>query len=218
MLLSLAVALGACNTDTDAEDGEDASTLEGGPRRDGGSRDGGGVDEVDGGQPAAPETYCERMRGYSEECNLPLECGTNGFEKWCAQNTSAVDSDAYRRGYVQCATAQKCQTDERRDCMYRSYASTSQTPAQKALTQAYCQTCEPSDVAACAARVVTYSPPGSPETAFIASWELGDALTDQIRTSCTGGAIDGGGSPATCAKAFDTCAGGYYVDALVVCP
>jgi hypothetical protein len=61
---------------------------------------------------------------------------------------------------------------------------------------------------------------------FVAAWELSDTLDDEIRTKCTGtaldagvaAALDAGGDAAPCYKAFDNCAGDLYVNALPDCP
>jgi hypothetical protein len=62
------------------------------------------------------------------------------------------------------------------------------------------------------------SRPSSVSDLFVAAWELSDSLVDQVRTMCTGSALDAGSADGGCASAFSDCAGGVYVDSLPDCP
>jgi hypothetical protein len=188
---------------------------------------------ADAGIDTGPST-CEVTRGYTVDCNLgsdagdQLTCGSAKFDAWCALEDKAINSDAYRRAEAMCLTHANCDGLARRDCEYRSYATATPTKAQTEVVAAFCQTCEPMDPAGCAKRKTTYDPskgPSSTDDVFVAAWELGDTLADQVRTSCTGAALDGGitaqvdgGAPNPCLKAFGKCAGDIYVNALPDCP
>ena len=178
---------------------------------------------------------CELTRAYVIDCNPgpdagdQLTCGVAKFDAWCALNDQAINSDAYRRAEALCLTHANCAAAARRDCEERSYATATPTTAQKNVVAAYCQTCEPADPAGCATRETTYDPskgPDSTDDVFVAAWELNDTLADEIRTKCTGTALDGGieaqldagGVAKPCLKAFGSCAGGIYVNALPDCP
>lgn len=175
--------------------------------------------ETDGGTDA---TTCEITREYIATCGGDLTCGASKFDAWCAQNDKVINSEAYRRAEALCLTKANCDPDLRRDCEYKSYASATATAAQKAVVAAYCQTCEPSDPTGCATRKTTYVPAAgikSVDDVFVAGWELADPIADEIRTKCTGSALDaGGGDAAACLKVFANCAGGVYVDRLPDCP
>ncbi|MDB4943616.1 MAG: hypothetical protein JWP97_3150 [Labilithrix sp.] len=173
-------------------------------------------------------TTCERTRQYQTACAAlepdagdPLNCGAAKFDAWCAVNDQKINSDAFRRAETTCLTTPaNCDGNARRDCEYRSYASATPTAAQLAVVDGYCRMCEPADVAGCKARKVAYDPskgPKSVDDVFTAAWELSDALTDEIRTTCIAGK-DGGASPAACYSVFSNCAGGVYVDRLPDCP
>jgi hypothetical protein len=183
----------------------------------------------------AEASTCELTRAYKEECNIgsdagdPLTCGSAKFDEWCALNDKAINSESYRRAESLCLVKKNCKLYDRYDCEYRSYATAKPTTAQKQVVAAYCQTCEPTDQAGCIARKTEYDSnlgPNSTDSVFIAAWELNDTLDDQIRTKCTGtaldagvaAALDAGGDAAACFKAFDNCAGNIYVDALPDCP
>jgi hypothetical protein len=177
---------------------------------------------------------CEVTRAYTVDCSLgsdagdQLNCGSAKFDAWCALNDQRINSDAYRRAEAMCLTHANCEGLARRDCEYRTYAMATPTTAQTKLVAAYCQTCEPMDTAGCAKRKTTYDPskgPSSTDDVFVAAWELNDTLADQIRTTCTGTALDGGiaaqvdgGAANPCLKAFGNCAGDIYVNALPDCP
>lgn len=224
VLLAAFTALGAsasflaCAEDAaDPVVAADAGTDAPGARRDG------AAPEEDAGEDAGARTTCQITRAYVEACGADLTCGPDDFDAWCEAADKAINSEAYRRAEAQCLTPDNCDGTKRRDCEYRSYGSAAQTDAQKALVAAFCQTCEPGN-AGCAARVTTYDVVAGPAAVtdeFIAAWELGDALTDEIRTKCTGAALDAGadaGDAAACAKAFAGCAGDLYVDRLPDCP
>lgn len=177
----------------------------------------------------APST-CELTRAYVTACNKlqpdggeELTCGEAKFDAWCDLNDKAINSASYRRAEAMCLTTKNCDGLARRDCEYRTYATATPSTAQKAVVAAYCQTCEPGDPAGCATRKTVYDPakgPKSTDDVFVAAWELNDALDDDIRTKCTGAALDAGAGPdaATCLKQFANCAGGIYIDRLPDCP
>ncbi|CAN5786945.1 hypothetical protein BH11MYX4_BH11MYX4_68480 [soil metagenome] len=198
------------------------------------SKDGAGGDssssDLDGGpgeDTGTTASTCAVTRDYVTACNKlapdggdELTCGEGKFDAWCELNDKAINSAAYRRAEAQCLTTKNCAGLARRDCEYRSYATATPTNAQKQVVLAYCQTCEPGD-STCPARKVAYDPakgPKSTDDVFVAAWELNDALDDEIRTKCTGAALDAGPDAAVCLKAFGNCAGGIYVDHLPDCP
>lgn len=175
----------------------------------------------DAGTDADAQTPCEIQRAYFTSCGIDLTCGPTNFDAWCKQNDSVENSEAIRRAEALCMTDSHCDPADRRDCEYASYKTATQTDAQKALVAAYCQTCEPGDVDGCKGRATTYS--GSPVTVrdvFIAAWELSDSVSDEIRTKCTGPALDAGIAPdaSACESVFSNCSGGIYLDHLPDCP
>lgn len=171
---------------------------------------------------------CEITRAYVTGCNKlapdggeELTCGEAKFDAWCDLNDKAINSASYRRAEAQCLTTKNCDGLDRRDCEYRTYATATPTAAQKQVVAAYCQTCEPADPTGCATRKTTYDPakgPKSTDDVFVAAWELSDPLDDEIRTKCTGAALDAGPDAAACLKQFANCAGGIYIDHLPDCP
>lgn len=172
----------------------------------------------DGGAEAGAGSPCAVTRAYVERCKGELNCGASGFDAWCAANDGAVNSDAYRRGEAKCLPTVACDAAARRRCELESYASETPTPAQRALVDAYCRTCEPADVAGCTTRSTTFDPSSSPDEVsdiFIAAWELSDPLCDKIRETCTGAALDAGTT--SCAKEFASCSAGPYLDAVPDC-
>jgi hypothetical protein len=198
---------------------------------------GGGDAAPDDGRPdgATAVSTCELTRAFILDCNQgsdagdQLTCGAAKFDAWCASNDQAINSDAYRRAEARCLTHASCTNATRADCEAKSLAMDRPTAAQKNVVAAYCQTCEPADPTGCAMRKAGYDPakgPDSTDDVFIAAWELNDVLTDQIRTKCTGTALDGGieaqldagGVANPCLKAFGNCAGDIYVNALPDCP
>ena len=182
------------------------------------------------GDAAAEASLCELTRAYVTECNKDrpdggeqLTCGSAKFDAWCASNDMVINSAAFRRGEASCLTQANCDPDKRSDCRYKTYASATPTAAQQQVAQAYCQTCEPADQTGCVTRKTTYKSalgPSSTDDVFVAAWELTDALDDEIRTKCTGAALDAGVSPDAggCLKQFASCAGGIYIDHLPNCP
>lgn len=221
---SLAALVSAC--------GEDATVSDAAP-----DSGGGGDAPVDRRAPVeddagaevdarAEASTCALTRSYTLECNIgkdagdPLNCGAAKFDAWCEANDKAINSAAFRRAEALCLTKKNCDGYDRRDCEYRSYATATPTTAQKAVVAAYCETCEPNDKS-CAARKVDYDPtlgPKSTDDVFVAAWELNDTLDDAIRTKCTGTALDAGGDPAACLKAFGSCAADVYLDSVPDCP
>ncbi|AKU95423.1 hypothetical protein AKJ09_02087 [Labilithrix luteola] len=212
-------AVTACASDasspsssTDSEDDASAETTK--PKGDAGRTDGGDAS-------GTALSTCEQTRSYFEDCAQELTCG-NDFDTWCAANDQAINSDAFRRAEAKCLTKANCDGNDRRACEYGSYATATPTTAQKAIVEAYCATCEPDDAAGCAKRQTTYNSAAGPKSVsdlFVAAWELADPLVDEIRTKCTGDALDGGaGDAAACAKAFSLCAGDIYIAKLPECP
>jgi hypothetical protein len=204
------------------------TTKDGAPDTQGPGIDG-GTGEEDTGAPGA--STCDLTRTYVTECNKlrpdageELTCGDGKFDAWCELNDKAINSAAFRRAEAMCLTTKNCEGLARRDCEYRTYATATPTAAQNQVVAAYCQTCEPGDPTGCATRRTSYDPvkgPKSTDDVFIAAWELNDALADEIRTKCTGAALDAGTpgpDAASCLKQFGNCAGGIYVDSLPDCP
>lgn len=223
-LVASGSVLVACGNDTAAEEGDEAGSLDA-SRRDGARGDGGVDTEVDG-APAAPSDVasCKALKAYYDACGGEPLCPLATFDTWCLENTRSADSEAYRLGTIKCATAEHCTADKRKDCMYRSYGTTTQTTVQEQLTTAFCQMCAPTDLAGCTKRTKTYNTVGGPNVVsseFLAVWELSDAVVEKIRKQCTGsggGAYDGGADAGACAVAFDKCAGEYFIESLVDCP
>ncbi len=222
LLTSISVLV-ACGNDTAAEEGDEAGGVDA-SRRDG-AREDGGTQTADG-APAGPTDVasCEALKAYYDTCGGEPLCPLATFDAWCLDNTRSADSEAYRLGTIKCANAENCTADKRKDCMYRSYGTTTQSTAQEQLTTAFCQMCAPSDLAGCSKRTKTYNPVGGPNVVsseFLAVWELADTVVEKIRTQCTGaggGAYDGGADAGACATAFDKCAGEFFIEALVDCP
>lgn len=185
--------------------------------------DGGVTNEAGRADAGGGTSLCAKTRAYTERCGgeSALNCGAAGFDAWCAANDQAVNSDAYRKAEEKCLGPDlACEAKARRDCEYRSYQGETPTAAQRAVVDAYCKTCEPSDVAGCTTRSTAYDPSAGPESVsdiFIAAWELRDSIVDAIRTKCTGAALDGGADAAACAKAFASCAAEPYLDAVPDC-
>jgi hypothetical protein len=219
--------IGACGADIAAEGADDAAAPDG-SRRDAARADGAApATDEDGGSTAPPDVAsCETLKAYYKACGGDPLCALSNpkWDTWCVGNTVAVDSDAYRLATTRCATADKCGADKRKDCMYRAYGDMTQSVAQEQLATAYCEMCQPGDLAGCRKRTVGYNTAGGPgavSSEFLAVWELSDTVVQKVRTTCTGAgskAYDGGVNAGACAKAFDDCAGGFYVDAFLDCP
>jgi hypothetical protein len=226
---ALAALVSACSNDETSSGpaADEAGTDAGTDRRSPPSEDAGV--EVDA---RAEASTCELTRAYTIACSVgmdagdPLLCGAAKFDAWCELNDKAINSESYRRAEAMCLTKKNCASFDRHDCEYRSYLTATPTTAQKQVVEAYCQTCEPGDKAGCITRKADYDAvvgPKSTDSVFVAAWELSDALDDEIRTKCTGaaldaGAIDAGADASPCYKAFDKCAGDIYVGALPDCP
>ncbi len=217
-LAPVALVVAAC-ADSTSQPGpavDDAGLGTDGGRRD----DGSSSNEVD----AGPKSTCEITRAYYEGCGNEgdLNCGAAGFDAWCAANDQAINSEAYRRAEELCLTQDNCDGKDRRACEYAHYDSETSTASQEALVAAYCETCEPADVAGCTARSTKYDATKGIESAsdiFIAAWEFADAIVDEMKTSCTGAAAgDAGSDVAACAKAFANCAADVYLGRLPDCP
>lgn len=226
-LAAAGLLLGACGADTEAEEGDDGG-LPDGSRRDAARADGGISEEETDGAVKKPidVASCEALKAFYKACGGEPLCSLDNpqWDAWCVANTTSVDSEAYRIATARCATADNCGADKRKDCMYRAYADTLQSAAQQQLTTAFCQMCQPSDLAGCVKRTTTYNAAGGPgavPSEFLAAWELSDSVVQKIRTACTGSggkAWDGGADAGACARAFDLCAGDFYVEALTDCP
>lgn len=216
---SAAAALAiACSSDPSG--GPATPVVEAGPGNDARS-DGGGADAPSGDTGVDAGSTCEITRAYVVACGGDLTCGPTKFDAWCAQNDGVINSESYRRAEALCLTKANCDPDLRRDCEYKSYASATPTAAQKAVVAGYCQTCEPADPTGCATRKTTYVPAAgikSVDDVFVAGWELADPIADEIRTKCTGAALDAGTADGGCLKAFANCAGDVYIDRLPDCP
>ena len=186
---------------------------------------------------------CDIVRAYSEACGTEseLNCGAK-FDAWCDANDRAINSAAFRRARAACLNDAHCDSDTRSDCEYRSYASATPTSTQRAVVEAYCKACAPTDLAGCSQRATVYDPTkglGSLEDIFVAAWELNDEVVNAIMARCLGttagadggaadagedAATDGGdaGAPqvdyAACAKAFGSCAADVYLERVPDCP
>lgn len=207
----------ACAKDAEVEPGDrdDAGAEAGRPdsstvRSDaGGTKDSG---KQDGACEGELETY--------NECELDgMQCGPSGYVAWCHQNEAATDSAQRIAARAKCLGTAYCEPKDRSDCIYAQYNDTEPTAAQAALLGHYCAACEPEGVEGCKARTLHYAPghPEATDTIFLATWELSAGLVDAIDANCIAplAGVDAG----TCAEAFDDCAGGYYIDALVAdCP
>ena len=217
------VALAACE--------DDVAPLS--PRADAGSSGGAdaatdGPSASDGGGDAAVADVCAVEKQHGVDCSQTLECGDK-FEAWCKE-ADKVDSEQRRAGKRACLTKDRCKSADVRDCIYKTYNKATRTAAQEALLDAYCNTCfTGGGIGLCKAASPAYDAakgPAGVTDIFLAVWELSDALTDKVRTTCTGGALDagvadagdGGGGASSCASAFASCAGGIFVDALPVGP
>ncbi|MDF2692415.1 MAG: hypothetical protein K0S65_798 [Labilithrix sp.] len=182
-----------------------------------------GSDSDTPGDDAGRRSTCEITRAYFEGCgnDSDLNCGTEKFDSWCAQNDQAINSEAYRRAEELCLTSDHCDGADRRDCEYRHYNDETLTAAQEALVTAYCETCEPSDVSGCTKRSTTYDPAkgiNSVGDIFIAAWEFGDTIALEMRTTCTGSGVDAGVDTTACAETFAGCTADVYLARLPDCP
>lgn len=218
-LVTMAVVMAACADSTAAIGAPDADA-----GADSGRRDGRAASGDDGGEDAGPKSTCEITRAYYEGCGNDgdLNCGAAGFDAWCAANDQAINSEAYRRAEELCLTQDNCDGKDRRACEYAHYNDETLTASQEALVAAYCETCEPADVAGCTDRSTKYDATKGIESVndiFIAAWEFADAIVDEMKTSCTGAAAaDAGSDVAACAKAFANCAADIYLGRLPDCP
>lgn len=200
-------AVGTADGGTDVAARPDASD----PRRDGGEED------------ASARTICAITRAYYEGCGneADLNCGSAGFDAWCAANDEAINSATYRAAEVLCLDGDHCDGADRRDCEYGHYADVPPTAAQVALVGAYCTQCSPGDVEGCKVSSTTYDRAKGIESVpdvFVAAWELSDVLVEEITTTCLGkGAADASEDPLSCAKTFGSCAAGIYLDRIPEC-
>lgn len=179
--------------------------------------DGGGGGTKDAG---TTKDVCAVTKDYVIGCGDTLTCGADKFDTWCKANDQAINSAAYRRAEALCLVPPKasCDGKQRRACEYAYYAKETPTAAQTQLVDAYCQTCDPQNVAACKTASTTFDTTKGVEAVpdiFVAAWELADPLVNDIRTTCTGASLDAG---ADCARAFATCAADLYIAKLPDCP
>lgn len=208
----VALALAACATSNTSILPDDAGT----PADDAtvAAPDAAKTSDASGADTAQGQTWCDALGAKQERCDGVRECGTT-FTSWCSAQ-SKTNSLAFEEADAVCL-ANGCDSTSRSDCRYRAYKESSLTAAQKAFITAYCGTC-PS--AGCEASLRTYDPVKGPKgvsDAYVAAWELSDAITTDIRVSCTGAAlvVDAGGD---CVKAFGSCAADHYLNALPSCP
>ncbi len=171
-----------------------------------------------------PSKVCAQELEYFAVCKTPpndINCTATKFEAWCTLNQAATDSAQRVRARAACLDAKHCTSSVLKDCLYKSYGTQQQTPAQAKLVADYCATCEPAD-ATCATRKIAYDAakgPSSIDDVYLAAWELSEALTVAIDQKCTGPAIaDAGADAGSCQKRFGNCAGSLFVDALPDCP
>ena len=202
-----------------------------GGKTDGGTWDGGTDPTMDGGTQDIDGSFdiCAKTAAYEIGCGrgADLTCGDAGFAQWCLQNDKIINSTQFDQAELGCLTQANCDQTKRHDCDYRTYMKGSLDTAQTDLLTSYCKTCEPANVSACAARQSSYDPSAGPDSVsdvFVAVWELSDSLAMKVRADCTGAALDAGVDASTdagitaCAKAFSSCSGGVFVDALPNCP
>jgi hypothetical protein len=208
----------ACSSSQDTSIAEPAADGGGG----GAGTDGGGIAAFDASPSkdsgaADPDagtlTWCAALKDKMDTCDNERQCGTK-LDAWCALQTK-TNSAVYEAADKVCL--KNCDGDARADCRYRLYKTSDMTAAQKALVADYCATCTPG--VACAGKVTSYDPNKGTKgvtDAFIAVWELSDAITEKIRTTCTGDALPG--KNGDCPKAFGQCAADVYLNALPECP
>lgn len=218
----------ACTTNGTAIPDEDAASTTV-PRTDGAtpptdSSAGGDAARADAAASFDPAKVCAQELEYFTACKAPpndINCTAAKFEAWCTLNQAATDSAQRVRARAACLDAKHCSPSSLKDCLYKSYNTQQQTPAQAKLVADYCATCEPGD-ARCTTQRIAYDPakgPNSIDDLYLAAWELSEALTVAIDQKCTGPAIaDAGADAGTCEKRFGSCAGSLFVDALPDCP
>lgn len=166
---------------------------------------------------AAAKTHCETYQAYSQGCGETPNCGDK-FLAWCAL-TEPTESAQLHAARLKCMTQDNCVPKVRHACEYETYSAASLTTAQRGLAEAYCATCEASDVTGCVARSTNYDAAKGPDGVsdiFLGVYESSDAVATEMKTKCTGAALsfDAG----TCARAFALCAGNVFVDGLPDCP
>lgn len=212
VLSAITVAIVACATSTVSIPTDEAGTL---PVEDGSMPvlDSGTTSDVSKAETKPAQTWCDALAAKQDRCDGTRECGTS-FTSWCAAQ-SKTNSASYEEGDTVCL-AGACDSKTRSDCRYKTYKEASLTAAQKAFITAFCATCP---VPNCEASLKAYDAAKGPDAvsdAFVAAWEFSDAITDKIRTKCTGAALsmDGG----TCLKAFGSCAADEYLNSLPDCP
>jgi hypothetical protein len=158
--------------------------------------------------------WCAALGEKQDRCDQQRECGPN-FDAWCAQQ-SLTNSRAFEAADTSCVAVPDCKSATRADCRYQKYQPSQLTASQRSLITAYCATCS---VTNCEQSLTTYDAtkgPSGVSDAYVAAWELSDAITDKIRDACTGAALPG--RDGNCPAAFGNCAAGVYLDALPECP
>lgn len=166
---------------------------------------------------APGEVVCENELALYLECGFEdtITCRADGYVANCRDNNDATESAQRIAGRNACLGPANCDPDDRKECIYETYNSSALDPEQTSLLEHYCQTCEAANVEACKARTLTYTTVAATDTIFLAAWELAPSLVNAIDAQCIDAAKNG--DAGTCAERFDDCAGGIYVDALVVC-
>ncbi len=218
----------ACTTNGTVIPDEDATSTTV-PRTDGASPPTDSATGGDAARPDAPASFdptkvCAQELEYFAACKAPpgdINCTAARFEAWCTLNQAATDSAQRVRARAACLDVKHCDPNLLKDCLYKSYSTQQQTPAQAKLVADYCATCEPGD-STCPTRKIAYDAakgPNSIDDVYLAAWELSEALTVAIDQKCTGPAIaDAGADAGSCQKRFGNCAGGLFIDALPDCP
>ncbi len=170
-----------------------------------------------GGDAPPAKTHCETYQAYTQGCGETPNCGDK-FLAWCAL-TEPTESAQLHAARLRCMTQDNCVPKVRHACEYETYTAASLSAAQRGLAEAYCATCEASDVAGCVTRSTTYDAAKGPDGVtdiFLGVYESSDSVATTMKTKCTGAALsfDAG----TCARAFALCAGNVFVDGLPDCP
>lgn len=222
LALAAACSSPAARVEGDDEDAATSSSSSGGRQGSSSSSGSGGASSSSSSGDAAvdPGDVCENELALYRACGFDegVQCRVDGYVANCHANNDATESAQRIAARNACLGSSNCEPDDRKDCIYRQYNSATLSAAQEALLQRYCETCEASDVAGCTSRTRTYSPSAgidSVDTIFLAAWELAPDLVEKIDANCIDEARDG--DAGTCAKRFNVCAGGYYIDALVEC-
>jgi hypothetical protein len=165
------------------------------------------VSSLDGGLNA----WCQALGNKMDRCDGKRECDTR-FPGWCAKKT-LTNSRAFEESDTQCLN--DCNGATIAECRYRKYNPQQLTPTQRNLLRDYCATCA---APGCEASLLAYDASKGPtgvSDAFIAVWELSDAVTEAVRVQCTGAALKV--TNGDCPMTFGQCASGPYLDAQPDC-